>query len=168
MKKRWICLYVENEVGVLARITGLFSAKAYNLNSLTVGPTEDDTISRMTISLTSDDRTFEQVKKQLGRSVEVIRVVDCTDIPVHRKELMFIKVHHLSSPDVEELFRIAGVYGLRITDYTSDTVLLESVHMETKNDALIRLMADHFPNRFTVARSGSVAVEASGPAGFCD
>ena len=54
MKKRWVCLFVENEVGVLARISGLFAGKAYNLNSLTVGPTEDETISRMTISLTSD------------------------------------------------------------------------------------------------------------------
>ena len=67
MKKRWICLFVENDVGVLARISGLFSGKSYNLASLTVGPTEDRTVSRMTISLTSDDRTFEQVKKQLGR-----------------------------------------------------------------------------------------------------
>lgn len=62
MKKRWICLFVENEIGVLARIAGLFSAKAYNLDSLTVGRTEDETVSRMTISLTSDDKTFEQVK----------------------------------------------------------------------------------------------------------
>ena len=74
-KKRWICLYVENEIGVLARISGLFSGKSYNLNSLTVGETEDTTISRMTISFTSDDRIFEQVKKQLNRSVEVIKVL---------------------------------------------------------------------------------------------
>lgn len=65
MKKRWISLFVENDIGVLARISGLFSGKSYNLNSLTVGTTEDTTISRMTISLTSDDKTFEQVKKRL-------------------------------------------------------------------------------------------------------
>ena len=76
MKKRWICLFVENEIGVLARIAGLFSAKSYNLDSLTVGITEDNTISRMTISLTSDDKTFEQIKKQINRSVEVIKLVD--------------------------------------------------------------------------------------------
>lgn len=63
MKKRWISIFVENEVGVLARISGLFSGKSYNLNSLTVGTTEDQSISRMTISLTSDEQTFEQVKK---------------------------------------------------------------------------------------------------------
>ncbi len=85
MKKRWFCLFVENEIGVLARISGLFSGKSYNLDSLTAGVTEDSTISRMTISLTSDDRTFEQIKKQLSRSVEVIKVVDYTDIPIHMK-----------------------------------------------------------------------------------
>ena len=69
-RKRWISLLVENEIGVLARISGLFSGKSYNLNSLTVGTTEDETISRMTISLTSDDRTFEQIKKQLKRISE--------------------------------------------------------------------------------------------------
>ena len=76
MKKRWLCLFVENEIGVLAKISGLFSGKSYNLDSLTVGITEDKTVSRMTISLTSDDRTFEQIKKQLNRSVEVIKVID--------------------------------------------------------------------------------------------
>lgn len=75
MKKRWICLFVENDVGVLAGISGLFSGKSYNLDSLTVGITEDKTVSRMTISLTSDDKTFEQIKKQLNRSVEVIQVL---------------------------------------------------------------------------------------------
>ena len=67
MKKRWICLLVENEIGVLARISGLFSGKSYNLDSLTVGVTEDSTISRMTISLTSDDRTFEQIDRKSTR-----------------------------------------------------------------------------------------------------
>lgn len=92
MKKRWICLFVENEIGVLARISGLFSGKSYNLDSLTVGMTEDPTVSRMTISLTSDDKTFEQIKKQLGRSVEVIKVVDYTDKTIHMKEILLIKV----------------------------------------------------------------------------
>ena len=73
MKKRWINLYVENEPGVLALIAGLFSGKSYNLESLTVGPAEDETVSRMTIGLTSDDQTFEQIKKQLARRVEVIK-----------------------------------------------------------------------------------------------
>lgn len=155
MKKRWICLYVENEIGVLARITGLFSGKAYNLNSLTVGPTEDETISRMTISLTSDDRTFEQVKKQLGSSVEVIKVVDCTDLPVHRKELMFVKIHHCDEKDMTEIFRIADVYGLRIIDYSPSAVLMECVQTEMKNSGLVHFLGERFPNRILVQRIAS-------------
>ena len=93
MKKRWISLFVENDIGVLARISGLFSGKSYNLDSLTVGVTEDITISRMTISLTSDDKTFEQIKKQLNRSIEVIKIIDFADIAIHMKELMFVKIH---------------------------------------------------------------------------
>ena len=79
MKKRLLCLYVENNVGVLAKIAGLFAGKNYNLDSLTVGPTNDITISVMTISLTSGDELFEQIKKQLNRCVEVIKVEDLTD-----------------------------------------------------------------------------------------
>ena len=92
MKKRWISLFVENEVGVLAKIAGLFSGKSYNLQSLTVGETEDPTVSRMTISLIGDDVTFEQIKKQLNRSVGIIKVIDFTDTPIHIKEILFIKV----------------------------------------------------------------------------
>ena len=86
MKKRWISLYVENQVGVLSKITGLFSGKTYNLDSLTVGTTEDPTVSRMTIATVSDDETFEQIKKQLNRMVEVIKVIDFTNIFVRMKE----------------------------------------------------------------------------------
>ena len=79
MKNRWIALYVENDVGVLAKVAGLFSGKSYNMQSLTVGTTEDETVSRMTICVTSDDITFEQIKKQLNRSVVVIKVIDFSD-----------------------------------------------------------------------------------------
>jgi acetolactate synthase-1/3 small subunit len=160
MKKRWICLYVENEIGVLARISGLFSAKSYNLDSLTVGETQDAAISRMTISLTSDDQTFEQIKKQLNRSVEVIKVVDYTDIPIHMRELLFVKINNCSKNDMEEVFRIAGVYEIKITDYNKSTVLLECVKTKTKNDDIIKLLGNCFSNRIEVVRGGSVAIEA--------
>ena len=94
MKKRWIALYVENQVGVLAKVSGLFSGKSYNLQSLTVGTTEDESVSRMTISVASDDITFEQIKKQLNRMVEVIKVIDLTDVPLRLKELMFESNRH--------------------------------------------------------------------------
>ncbi len=160
MKKRWICLFVENEIGVLARISGLFSGKSYNLNSLTVRTTEDETVSRMTISLTSDDRTFEQVKKQLNRCVEVIKVVDYSDTAVRMKELMFVRVNRCSEQDAAELFRISQLYGVSVSDYNRTSVLLECVQTEEKNDELIHLLRKLYENRIEIARGGSVAVEA--------
>ena len=106
MKKRWISLYVENQVGVLSKISGLFSGKSYNLDSLTVGTTEDPTVSRMTIATVSDDETFEQIKKQLNRMIEVIKVIDFTEVSVVMQELMFIKVKNCTPEDKTELFHI--------------------------------------------------------------
>lgn len=160
MKKRWVSLYVENEIGVLAKITGLFSAKSYNLDSLTVGETEDRTISRMTIGLTSDDVTFEQIKKQLNRSVEVIKVVDYTDIAICIKEILFVKISNCSKEDKSEIFRMANVFGITVTDYDKSNVLLESVQSETKNNDIIRLLDKSFCNRTEIVRGGSVAIES--------
>ena len=160
MKKRWLCLFVENDIGVLAKIAGLFSGKSYNLDSLTVGVTKDRTISRITISLTSDDRTFEQVKKQLNRSVEVIKVVDYTDIPIHMKELMFVKIKNCSEKDIEEIFRISQIFNTIVIDYDRDAVLIESVKTENHNNDLIALLGKCFANRIEIVRGGSVAVEA--------
>lgn len=160
MKKRWISLYVENETGVLARIAVLFSGKSYNIESITVGETEDKTVSRMTIGLISDDKTFEQIKKQLNRSVEVIKVIDFTDAALHMKEILFIKINSCSKPDKEEVFRIAQVFDLDIVDYDRKTVLLESVATEEKNNKMIQLLGKTFPNRIEVVRGGSVAIEA--------
>lgn len=160
MKKRWICLFVENDIGVLAGISGLFSGKSYNLNSLTVGTTEDETISRMTISLTSDDKTFEQVKKQLNRSVEVIKVLDFTDIPIHMKELMFVRINNCSDRDINEIFRISEIFHISVIDYTLSTVLIESIQTENRNNDLAALLKKRFANRIEIVRGGSVAVEA--------
>lgn len=158
-KKRWICLFVENEIGVLARISSLFSGKSYNLDSLTVGTTEDNTISRMTISLTSDEKTFEQIKKQLIRSVEVIKLVDYTDTPIHMKEILFIKAGNCSDEDITELFRIAKVFGVTVVDYDGTSVLLECTQTESRNDELIVLLKKKFMNKIGIVRGGSVAVE---------
>lgn len=160
MKKRWISLFVENDIGVLARISGLFSGKSYNLDSLTVGTTEDTTISRMTISLTSDDKTFEQIKKQLNRSVEVIKVVDFTDTAIHMKELMFVKIQECSEQDMMKLTNIKEIFQAKMIDYDTSTVLIESVQTETRNNDLIKLLEGNFSGRIEIVRGGSVAIEA--------
>jgi acetolactate synthase-1/3 small subunit len=159
MKKRWISLFVENDVGVLAKISGLFSGKSYNLESLTVGPTEDSTMSRITIGLNSDDATFEQIKKQLNRCVEVIKVIDFTNIPTHMKEILFIKIKGCSKEDKTEIFQIASVFKASVTDYGTDSILLECVQTETKNDAIIKLLSSQF-KQLEVVRGGSVAIES--------
>ena len=111
MKKRWISLYVENQVGVLSKISGLFSGKSYNLDSLTVGTTEDPTVSRMTIATVSDDETFEQIKKQLNRMVEVIKVIDFTDVFVRMKEILYIKVRKCTPDQIRwSCFQIAETF----------------------------------------------------------
>lgn len=159
-KKRCISLFVENEIGVLARISGLFSGKSYNLDSLTVGTTEDVTVSRMTICLTSDDQTFEQIKKQLNRSVEVIKVVDLTDMAIHMKELMFARVHSCSEQDIKKVAYIQNIFNVKMIDCDFTTVLLECIQTEGRNNDLIRLLKDNFPNRVEIVRGGSVAIEA--------
>ena len=159
-KKRWISLLVENEIGVLSRISGLFSGKSYNLNSLTVGTTEDTTISRMTISLTSDDQTFEQIKKQLNRSVEVIKVIDFNDTAIHMKELMFVRVNNCSNEDMATLTYMRDVFSAKMIDYDTTAVLFECVQTEDRNNDFIRLVQSTFPNRIEIVRGGSVAIEA--------
>ena len=138
IKKRWISLYVENQVGVLSKISGLFSGKAYNLDSLTVGTREDPTVSRM---------------------VEVIKVIDFTDLFVRMKEILYVKVKKCSREDKAELFRIAETYKAKPMDIGRDSLLIEFVQTATKNDAVIKLMKEEFQN-IEVVRGGSVGIES--------
>ena len=158
MNKRWISLYVENQIGVLAKISGLFSGKSYNLESLTVGPTGDETISRITIGLLSDDTTFEQVKKQLNRCVEVITVVDLTNTPILIKELMFIKIKNCTPEQKNQLFQIAQTYKVIVADYGKNSLILECTLSEAENNRLIKLLSLLF-RELEVVRGGSVAIE---------
>lgn len=159
MKKRWISLYVENQVGVLSKIAGLFSGKSYNMESLTVGTTEDPTASRMTIETVSDDETFEQIKKQLNRLVEVIKVIDFTDLSVCMKEILYVKVKKCGLEEKTELFQVANTFGADVIDYGKDSLLLEFVQTATKNDAVIKLLKEDF-HSIEVVRGGSVGIEA--------
>ena len=157
MKDRWIALYVENQVGVLAKVSGLFSGKSYNLQSLTVGTTEDETVSRMTICVTSDDITFEQIKKQLNRMVEVIKVIDLTDVPIHMKEILFAKVLRVNAAEKEEVFQIAQVFNVQVVDIGND--LLECKLTAHRNNELITLLKSKF-KIIEVVRGGAVAIES--------
>lgn len=159
MKRRWISLYVENQVGVLSKISGLFSGKCYNLDSLTVGTTEDPTVSRMTIATVSDDETFEQIKKQLNRMVEVIKVIDFTDCTIRMKEILYVKVLHCTQKEKISVFQIAETFKARVIDYGHDSLLVEFVQTATKNDAVVDLMKSEFSS-IEVVRGGSVGIES--------
>lgn len=158
-RKRWVSMYVENRIGVLARISGMMSGKSYNIDSITVGVTEDPTVSRMTIGLNSDDATFEQIKKQLNRCVEVIKLNDITDAPTHMKEILFIKIHECSEFEKGEIFRIAQVFGAKAIDYGINSVLLECVATEGRNNDLINLLNRKF-DQVEIVRGGIVAIES--------
>ena len=141
------------------KISGLFSGKSYNLDSLTVGTTEDPTVSRMTIATVSDDETFEQIKKQLNRMIEVIKVIDFTDIFVRMKEILYVKVMKCSVADKVEVFQIAETFKAKVIDYGRDSVLVEFVQTATKNDAVVKLMKEEFKT-IEVVRGGSVGIES--------
>ena len=139
-----------------------------NLNSLNkavsaikkdVGTTEDETVSRMTICVTSDDITFEQIKKQLNRMVEVIKVIDLTDVPIHMKEILFAKVLDINAAEKLEVFQIAQVFHVEVSDVGNDSVLLECKLTERRNNELIALLRSKF-KRIEVVRGGAVAIES--------
>ena len=159
MKNRWIALYVENTVGVLAKVSGLFSGKSYNLQSLTVGTTEDETVSRMTICVTSDDVTFEQIKKQLNCMIEIIKVIDLTNVPIHMKEILFAKVKDITPAEKEEVLQFAQVFEVKVKDIGTDSVLLECMLTERRNNELIALLRSKFKN-IEIVRGGAVAIES--------
>ena len=128
-----------------------------------MGPTEDQTVSRMTIGLTSDDRTFEQIKKQLNRMVEVIKVIDLTDVQLHMKEILFARVSKITKDEITELFHIASVFdqggSVEVTDIGEDSVLLECMLTERRNDELVKLLKKKYKH-ISVVRGGAVAIES--------
>jgi acetolactate synthase-1/3 small subunit len=112
----------------------------------------------MTIGLSSDDPTFEQIKKQLNRCVEVIKVIDLTRIPFHAKEIMFISLEECSQQEIAEAFKMAEVYQIKIIHFGADSVLFECLQTEEENNELLLIMKERF-HKLNVVRGGSVAIE---------
>lgn len=156
-RRRWLALFVENDVGVLAEISGLFAGKAYNLDSLTVGVTADETVSRMTVCLRSDDALFEQIKKQLNRNVNVIKVVDMTDDFNEENELAYFRVNASESDARDALADIVSRYGLRVLDARTDGVLLQSVNSFELTGELVKELT-RLDRAVEVVRGGSVVI----------
>jgi acetolactate synthase I/III small subunit len=134
-----LSLLVENEAGALSRISGLFSARAYNIESLTVAPTEDATASRMTIVTTGSDEIVEQITKQLNKLVDVIKVVDLSESSHIERELMLIKVT-AKGPGRDEIKRMADIFRGRIIDVTENTYTIEITGDGEKLDAFLQAL----------------------------
>ena len=131
-----ISILLENEAGALSRVSGLFSARAYNIESLTVAPTEDASLSRMTIVSIGSDDVIEQITKQLNKLVDVVKVVDLSEAAHIERELMLVKVRAIGK-DREEMKRVADIFRGRIIDVTESTYVVELTGNGAKLDAFI-------------------------------
>ena len=134
--KHIIAVLLENEAGALSRVVGLFSARGYNIESLTVAPTEDPSLSRMTIQTTGSDDVIEQITKHLNRLIEVVKVVDLTEGAYTERELMLIKVRAVGK-EREEMKRMADIFRGRIIDVTESTYVIELTGAGSKLDSFI-------------------------------
>lgn len=119
-----ISILIENESGALSRVSGLFSARGYNIESLTVAPTEDPSLSRMTIVSIGSDDIIEQITKQLNKLIDVVKVVDLSEAAHIERELMLVKVR-ATGKDREEMKRVADIFRGRIIDVTESTYVIE-------------------------------------------
>jgi acetolactate synthase-1/3 small subunit len=137
MKKHIIAVLLENEAGALSRVVGLFSARAYNIESLTVAPTEDPTLSRMTIQTSGSEEVIEQITKHLNRLIEVVKVINLTDGAYTERELMMVKVRAVGK-EREEMSRMADIFRGRVIDVTDKSYTIELTGDLSKNDAFLQ------------------------------
>jgi acetolactate synthase I/III small subunit len=134
-----LSLLVENEAGALSRIAGLFSARAFNIESLTVAPTEDGSVSRMTIVTSGSDQIIEQIHKQVNKLVDVIKVVDLSESAHIERELMLVKVQARGETR-EEIKRMTDIFRGRIIDVTDNTYTLEITGDGSKLNAFLQAL----------------------------
>jgi acetolactate synthase I/III small subunit len=132
-----ISLLMENEAGALSRVSGLFSARGYNIESLTVAPTEDSTMSRMTIVTSGSDEVIEQINKQLNKLVEVVAVMDMNEGDHLERELMLVKVRAVGEAR-EEMKRMADIFRGRVIDVTENSYTIELTGTGSKLDSFLQ------------------------------
>ena len=138
-KRHIISILLENEPGALSRVAGLFSARGYNIETLTVAPTEDATLSRMTIVTVGSDDIVEQITKQLNKLIEVVRLINLTEGAHIERELMLIKVHATGELR-DEVKRLAEIFRGRIIDVTESVYTIELTGVGSKLDAFVEAL----------------------------
>lgn len=151
-----ISLLVENESGALSRISGLFSARGYNIESLTVATTEDPTLSRMTIVTIGSDRIIEQITKQLNKLIDVVKLQDMTEGNYIEREMMFVKLKAEGEAKRAEIQRLSDIFRARIIDVTDSTFCVELTGAGDKLDAFIKTL--HDGDVIEIVRSGSMGI----------
>jgi len=156
LKKHTISLLVENKFGAFNRIAGLFAAKGYNIDSLTVGPTEEEDTSRMTIVTRGDDQVIEQIIKQLNKLIDTIKVVDLTFDSFVERDLALVKVQ--TTPETRsEIMQIAEIFRAKVIDVSPKTLTLEATGSQQKVDAIINMLKPFVIKE--MARTGRVALK---------
>lgn len=157
-----ISVVVENEFGVLARVAGLFSGRGFNIDSLSVAPTMDESLSRITIVTRGDEAVLEQITKQLNKLVDVIKVLDFSDESAIERELALIKVA-AEDTNRAEVLRIVDIFRAKIIDVTPKSYTIEATGNPVKIDAILDLLRPLGLKE--LVRTGSVAI-GRGPKGW--
>jgi acetolactate synthase-1/3 small subunit len=150
-----ISILLENEAGALSRVAGLFSARGYNIESLTVAPTEDPTLSRMTLVTRGSDDIIEQITKQLNKLVDVVKLVDLTEGRHSEREMLLVKVKAVNGAR-DEAKRLADIFRAHIIDVTETTYVIELTGDGAKVDAFIQALGA--ANIIEVVRSGAIGI----------
>lgn len=150
-----ISVLLENEAGALSRVSGLFSARGYNIESLTVAPTEDPTLSRMTLVTSGDETIIEQITKQLNKLVDVVKLADLNEGPHIERELMMIKVRSEGTIR-EEIKRLSDIFRGNIIDVTNNSYTIEMTGDSDKLDAFINALDNELI--IETVRSGPLGV----------
>ncbi len=154
--KRIISVLLENESGALSRVAGLFSARGYNIESLTVAPTDDESLSRMTIVTRGTDAVIEQITKQLNKLIDVVKLRDLTEGRHLERELMLVKVSASTVDQKEDIKRLVDIFRGRIIDVTESTYTLEMTGSSEKVDAFLEALAQI--ELVEVVRSGVLGI----------
>ena len=150
-----ISLLLENEPGALCRVANIFSARGYNIESLSVAATEDSSVSRMTLVTSGSDAIIEQMTKQLNKLIDVVRLTDITESRHVEREMMLIKVR-ASGPGREETKRLCDIFRGRILDVSESTYIVELVGDSAKIDAFVEALGGR--SILEVVRSGSMGI----------
>ncbi len=155
MMRHIISILIENEAGALSRVAGLFSARGYNIESLTVAPTEDPSLSRMTLVTRGNDEIIEQITKQLNKLIDVVKLIDLVETPHVERELMLVKLK-TTLETREEIKRTTDIFRGSIIDVTANSYVVEMTGPSDKLDAFVAAIDKD--NIIEVVRSGTTGI----------